>query len=73
MLSSARVADPAFSRAGALDVRYPAAAGAGEEEHKLLQAAVLARVVETGECEDVGASVETRARTHSDVHAFGPR
>ena len=31
MLSSARVADPAFSRAGALDVRYLAAAGAGEE------------------------------------------
>ena len=30
MLSSARVADPAFSRAGALDVRYLAAAGAGE-------------------------------------------
>ena len=31
MLSGARVADPAFSRAGALDVRYLAAAGAGEE------------------------------------------
>ena len=40
---------------------------------KLLQAAALAPVVETGECEDVGASVETRARPHSDVHAFGPR
>ena len=42
-------------------------------KHKLLQAAALAPVVETGECEDVGASVETRARPHSDVHAFGPR
>ena len=31
MLSSARVADPAFSRAGALDVRYLAAAVAREE------------------------------------------
>ena len=40
---------------------------------KLLQAAALAPVVETGECEDVGVSVETRARPHSDVHAFGPR
>ena len=29
MLSSARVADPAFSRAGALDVRYLAAAARG--------------------------------------------
>ena len=43
------------------------------KKHKLLQAAALAPVVETGECEDLGASVETRARTHSDVHAFGPR
>ena len=34
MLSSARVADPAFSRAGALDVRYLAAAGAGVRKHK---------------------------------------
>ena len=42
-------------------------------KHKLLQAAALAPVVETGECEDVGVSVETRARPHSDVHAFGPR
>ena len=33
-------------------------------KHKLLQAAALAPVVETGECEDVGASVKTRARPH---------
>ena len=43
-------------------------------KHKhALQAAALAPVVETGEQEDVGASVETRARPLSDVHAFGPR
>ena len=58
--SSARVKAPAFSRAGALEVRYLAAGGVGEEG--ILQAAALAPVVEIGESEDV----VTRARLHCD-------
>eukprot|EP00964_Phaeocystis_antarctica_P147325 scaffold113868_cov63-Phaeocystis_antarctica.AAC.1 len=64
MPSSARAAALACRQAGALEVRYRAAVGVGEEAHS---AAALVPMVETGECGDVG----TRGGPHSDGTCLG--
>ena len=53
MPSSARAAAPASRRAGALEVRYRAAVGVGEEAHSR-QRHWCPCMVETGKCGDVG-------------------
>ena len=52
MPSSVRAAAPACRRAGALEVRYRAAVGVGEEAHS--RQPELVPMVETGKCGDVG-------------------